>query len=393
MATAFPVFLLGALSVQLRQSLHFGASVLGLIAALYYVGAGVPSVSLGRKAEALGGLRTMRLASAGSSVMLLLLATVTRSWVVLGVLMVPAGVCSAAMGPATNIFLSRRIPTPRQGLAFGIKQAAVPLTSALGGLAVPAIALTVGWRWAFVTAAVWSAATAVLIPRPQESLAARRARMRNDAGVPFRRAPLIVLTVGFGIGVGGASSLAAFLVSSAVVGGIDRVQAGLLVALGGGIAAGSRVLSGLLADRRGSGHLRAAATMLAFGALGYGALGLASHDRLAVVYLVAVVAAFGGGWGWNGLVNLAIVHAHPHHPGHATGILQTGGRAGGMLGPFIFGEIVSHSSYSVAWLMNAGAALCAAAVIVIGRRMLMSSATAASDHAGQRGSERSAQSS
>lgn len=372
-ACSFPVYLVGALGVQLRSSLHFGATVLGVVAALYYLGAGASAIPLGGAAEAVGALRTMRLAAAASACFMLLIAVAAHSWIVLALLVLPAGVASAAMQPATNIFLVRRVASDKQGLAFGVKQSAVPLTSALGGLAVPALALTVGWRWAFVAAGVWAALTALSVPRSQETFAARRERRRNEASEPLQRRPLVVLAAGFGIGVAAASSLTAFLVSSAVSGGISRANAGLLAALGGVIAATSRIVIGRLADRRGHSHLPVVVTMIGLGTVGYATLALASATRVDAVYLVAVVVAFGGGWGWNGLFNFAVITAHPRHPGQATGIIQAGGRFGGVLGPFAFGEIVSHSSYSVAWGVTAASTLCAAGVILIGRRLLRDS--------------------
>ena len=54
---------------------------------------------------------------------------------------------------ASNAALARHVPAHRQGLSFGVKQAAIPVSTLLAGAAVPTIALTAGWRWAFVAAA------------------------------------------------------------------------------------------------------------------------------------------------------------------------------------------------------------------------------------------------
>ena len=61
-ACALPVFLVGAVAVQMRDSLRFGAGTLGLVVGLYYVGAALSSVLLGHLVEAVGALRTMRVA-------------------------------------------------------------------------------------------------------------------------------------------------------------------------------------------------------------------------------------------------------------------------------------------------------------------------------------------
>jgi 4-diphosphocytidyl-2-C-methyl-D-erythritol kinase len=50
--------------------------------------------------------------------------------------------------------LARRVEVARRATAFAVKQSAIPAAMLLGGLAVPALALTVGWRWAFAGGAV-----------------------------------------------------------------------------------------------------------------------------------------------------------------------------------------------------------------------------------------------
>lgn len=373
-SSSLPVFLTGALAVQIRSSLGFGTTAFGLAVALYYLAAGTSSIPLGHLSEALGGARAMRLAAAGAAVVLAGLAAAARSFASLAGLLLVAGVASAAMQPAANLFLSNRIPPERQGLSFGIKQAAVPLATFLAGLAVPAMALTVGWRWAFATGAAWAAGTAALLPGPAG--AARQGARRRPAApaAALARGPLIVLAVGFGIGIAVASALTAFLVSSAVAGGMSRGQAGLLVAFGGLAAVAARVVVGYLADRRpdrdGRAHLGLIAGMLAVGAAGYGGLALAAVDRRPLVYVLAAAVVFPVGWGWNGLFNFAVVRMSPGRAGRATGLTQAGGRLGGMVGPFSFGLLAGHVSYSAAWVASGGALLAAAGTVLAARRML-----------------------
>ncbi|HET6873666.1 MAG TPA: MFS transporter [Acidimicrobiales bacterium] len=374
---AAPVFLVGALAVQMRRSLHFGAGTLGTVVAMYYLGAGLSSALLGRMVEAVGGLRTMRIACLASGALLLLMATATRSVVTLGVLLAAAGVSSAALQPAANLFLLRRMPLERQGLAFGIKQSAVPLTTSLAGLAVPAFALTVGWRWAFVSAGTMAAAVGATLPlvagrptaephKPQRphKPAAPPQPPRSGSG------PLWVLAGGFGLGLGAASAMTAFLVSSSVATGMSHRSAGLLVAAGGAAAIAGRIVSGRIADRRGGDHLPAVAWMLGMGAAAYLVLALVTSQRLTALYLPVVLVVFGAGWGWNGLFNFAVVSDYPHQPAWATGVTQTGGRLGGVIGPFLFGQAVSHGSYTVAWAAAGVACVAAAAVLLAGRRAL-----------------------
>ncbi len=370
---ASPVFLVGALAVQVRASLHFGASALGVVAALYYLGAGISSIPLGRATDALGGLRMMRIAALVSAMTLLAVALFARSLTTLALVMVPAGIASAAMQPAANVFLSRRVAKERQGLAFGIKQSAVPLAAMLGGLAVPAIALTIGWRFAFVLVGLLALGVALGLPRPRQSLSARRSARSEMAAPPLVRGPVVVLALGLGLGVASAGALTAFLVSSAVAGGLGRSEAGMLAAFGGAVAVASRILVGKQADRRARAHLPRVALFLALGALGYGALALISARHLLAWYFPVVAVVFAAGWGWNGLFNFALIRTHPEQAAHVTGITQAGGRFGGMLGPLAFGMIVDHTSYGLAWLVTGLTAITAAATVMVGRHLLTAS--------------------
>lgn len=378
-SVSLAVFLVGAMAVQVRHSLHFGATSFGMAVSLYFLGAGAGSVPAGRLAEAVGGVRVMRVACVASATVLALLGGALRSWAALAVLLFCAGLISAAMQPAINLFLSRRAAPGRQGVAFGIKQASVPASALLGGLAVPGVALTVGWRWAFAMAAVLALVAAAAVPRPRTTLAQHRSR----AVTPLPReavGPLVVLAVGLGLGIFASTGLSAFTATSAVAAGIAKPTAGLLVALGGASAVAARVVSGILADRRGRAHLPVVAAMLVVGSAGYALLGLAASERSLWAFAAGVVVAFGFGWGWNGLFNFAIVRTHPDAAGRATGITQVGGRLAGAVGPLLFGLLAGHVSYSAAWALDGAAAVCAAVVVLVGRGMLLrrlSSASAA----------------
>lgn len=359
----------------MRASLHFGADALGLALSLYYLGAASASVPFGRLAEAVGGVRVMRVAALGAAGLLILVAGAVHSWAMLAGTLFAAGVVSAAIQPATNLFLARRIPAGRQGTAFGIKQAAIPFAALLGGLAVPGIALSVGWRWAFVAAAALAVGAAASVPKPATTLVAYRAK-RPAAGPRGARLPLMVLGVGFGLGIFAATGLTAFLVTSAVAAGLSEANAGFIAALGGAVAVAARVATGILADRRGRGHLPVVAGMLVFGVVGFVALSAGSAAHQGWLFLTGAVVAYGAGWGWNGLFNFAIVRTHMNAPARATAITQVGGRLSGVAGPLAFGLIVAHSSYAEAWLIDGAAALAGAAVILFGRHMLMATSSA-----------------
>lgn len=142
--SALPVFLVAALAPQIRASLHFGVNIFGAVIALYYLTAALGSLPLSRLVEAVGATRALRGGSLITAVRFLLLAILARGVMSLAVLVALAGLVSAAIQSATNLFLIRRIPADRQGLAFGLKQAAVPSAVVLSCASMPCAAHQAG---------------------------------------------------------------------------------------------------------------------------------------------------------------------------------------------------------------------------------------------------------
>src|SRR5699024_45356 len=109
------------------------------------------------------------------------------------------------------------------------------------------------------------------------------------------------------------------------------------------------------------------ATMLGGGAIAYVMLAV-SASQIPFLLLPGIALAYAAGWGWNGLFNFAVASRYPDQAARATGITAVGGRTGGVIGPFIFGIIVTHSSYGAAWLLAAAAAITGAGIILYSHR-------------------------
>jgi MFS family permease len=367
---ALPGFLTGGVSVQLRADLHFGESALGLAVGAFFAAAALSSAVLGRTAERLGPTASMRMSATCSALALLGVAAGARTYPTLLLWLALGGVANALAQPAANLFIATTAPSERLGMAFAVNQSAVPAATLLGGLAVPSIALTVGWRWAFVAGAVLPIVGGLTIPstghrrRTRDERRAAKAEGGADARLPL--APLAVLAIGIGFGAAAAGTLGAFLVNAAVESGIGAGPAGLLVSGGSAVGITVRLLAGRRADRRTGGHLRAVTLMLLVGAVAY----VLYASQVAWVLVVATPLAFGAGWGWPGLFNLAVVRAHPASPGAASGITQTGTYVGAVLGPVVFGAVAEGVSYRAAWLVAAAFAVLGAGTIALGRRLV-----------------------
>jgi len=208
------------------------------------------------------------------------------------------------------------------------------------------------------------------LPASRTSLAEYRAAPPRVDGLGHSGVRILVwLAVGFGFGVAAASALSAFAVTAVVAADIDNGLAGLIAGLGGCAAAIVRVGIGVHADRGRTSHLAVVATMLGLGTIAYLMLAV-STLTLPMLLIPGIILAFGAGWGWNGLFNLAIVRRYPSQAARATGITSVGARTGGVVGPAVFGVVVTHGSYTLAWLIAAASATIGASLILIGRRWL-----------------------
>jgi MFS family permease len=136
---ALPVFLLSAQSVRVRQDLEFGEPELGLAVSLFFGAAALTSLASGALADRFGRrtstIAAGTLATAGAAGV----ALGSLSYPLLLILLVVCGVANAALQTTANLLLAHSVPRARQGLAFGVKQSAVPVATLLAGLAVPTI--------------------------------------------------------------------------------------------------------------------------------------------------------------------------------------------------------------------------------------------------------------
>ncbi len=360
-----PVFLTGALGVQISRSLELQPSKLGLLIGAFFASATLSSVTSGKISENHGGTLIMRLGVLSTAMWTLAIFFFAHSFFWFLTFLIFAGITNGAIQPAVNVYVANAIPRSRQGFAFGMKQAAIPVSTLLSGLAVPLIALTLGWRYAYLGTALLGVLLALTLPKN-----AKVARYKENVTAPTRSykiLPLVVLAAAMALGAGAANALGAFLVEDAVRIGWTPANAGLLVVLGSLAGMISRVINGHLADKRGGRHFVVTAQMVLLGSLGYFMLAL----HISYLILPATIISYGLGWGWNGLFNYAVVKTHPQSMGRATGTTQSGAYIGSVLGPILFGFVAQHYSFNLAWYLAAASAVISAATMVIGRHLIV----------------------
>lgn len=346
-----PLFLVGALAVQLRADLGLTIVGLGTVVAISRAATALSSVAVGLRIDRISSSLGLRLAAALSATSMIGIALTARNTTTLTLWLLLSGVSFAFGQTAVNRFLSTAIPSHRRGVAFGIKQSSVPTATLLAGIAVPTIAVRFGWQYVFLAAGVLGVVIVLAIPRAESTTMVSTAAAMTGPRPPVRSALLFAL--GFGLSMAGASPLGVFLVDHAVATGFDPGRAGLILALGSGASIAMRLSAGRAADRRDTGHLRWVASMVMIGVLGFVLLA----TEVPLLMVIGAVVAFAFGWGFNGLFWYAVLRAHPAAPGALTGMVTPGGLVGGLAGPLIYGLVADAFSYRIAWL---GAGLLAA---------------------------------
>jgi MFS family permease len=361
-----PVYMVGVLWVQLRADLGFGTSLLGVLVACFFATSGVSALTAGLVVRRFGTSPVVRLSALVGALSMLVIGVAAQYTVVLIGALVLAGWGNGIGQPASNDLIARAVATNRHGLAYGTKQAAIPLSTMIAGVAVPLIAIPLGWRPAFAIGAVLALLVMLTVPGGARLRPPGSAEPSEAAG-PFRRAPLFVLAAGLMLGAATGNALGSFFVATAVDGGIAPATAGVLAAVASGIGAAARIAMGWLADRVRAKWLLVVATQMGIGGLSYALLG----TGVEVLIAAGAVIGYCTGWAWAGLSTYSVARMHPGMAARATSITQGGMGAGAALGPLVFGLVAGASSYSVAWYGTAAVSVVAGAVIVQGRRMLM----------------------
>jgi predicted MFS family arabinose efflux permease len=247
-------------------------------------------------------------------------------------------------------------------VSFGAKQGAISLGAALAGALLPALGVTLGWRWAYGFTAVLALASIAVAPHllnpPAESRGGGQSRAPLSTSLRW-------LAVGGFCGGAAGNSLSLFVVPSAVHVGLDEASAGTFLASSAALVFVFRTAAGWFADRhRSSGH-REMAVMLGTGAAA--SVVLAATDALGP-YLAAMPLAMIGSWGWAGLVYFTVVRIHPEAPARASSVILAGNLTGTMLGPMAVGILADRGAFGVAWTITAVVSAIAATAMVFSRR-------------------------
>lgn len=360
-----PFFMVGGLAVQIKEDLGISEAALGLAVTIGFVTGAVCAPFAGRIADRIGPKRSVYL-GCGLCVVALIALAFAEDAVFLGGCLCLAGVAVALTDPGLAILVSRSIPPDRLGLAFGVKEASIPAAGLLAGIAVPTIALSVGWRWALTLGLLPLLVVLILLPGVIVG-PPRRMPPQDVPDQPHRRVVgLVVAAVAAALGVGAASGVGIFITDSAVAMGIDPASAGLLLALGSLSGVIARIATGVRADKARGPQFRFIALMLGIGA----ATMLMGATEAPLLLVVATIGTFAGAWAWTGLYFLSLVEVFPDRPGAIAGIGTAGLGTGNALGPVLFGLAAGAWSFGAAWLAAGIVAGVAALLMATVRKLL-----------------------
>jgi len=351
-SSVLPGFLTGGLAVQVSAEFDVAESIYGWALGSFFLAATIGSVTLGRVAQRVPVRAMISVLVLISAMSQLVIAAFANSFALFIACLAVCGFVNAGNQTAVNLLLGQA-KLSRLGLAVAAKQSGMPGASMLAGLAVPAVALTVGWRWAYAIAAVFAAMAAAGVWRlPATTISKRASRVVST------RRELVLAAVAGALLAFAAGALNSWTVTSGVDAGLSEGAAGLMLSVGAGSGIALRLAWGFHLDEMVHRPFAVAAATVAVGALGMLLLGFRSPPT----HVIATLLAFGGGWIWPVFTNFGIVRRNPDAAGAATGITQMGVYGGVFSAPLITGWLIETQGYGVMWTIVAAIALVGATV-------------------------------
>jgi predicted MFS family arabinose efflux permease len=343
---AMPAFLLGAFAPTIREDLDFGATALGAIFSFGFLVSVVVLQFGGLLADTGGPRRGIRIGLFIAGCGAIGIGTLGRTYLLLVAFYGVSRVAEALVQPSGNSLISGLVAAERRGFAMGIKQAAVPLATALSGIAVPLLGGAIGWRGVFALVAVisvpaWYAIPMAPMPRK------RNTGMRSQL---WHTPHIRLAAMAGGFSAGAMITVAGFLTTAATeTAGFSPSRAGLLMTVGGAVMIVSRVSWGIAADRWTFDRFKAVGSVLILGAASFPLFAAGTEPSM----IIGTALIFGIGWSFPGIFLLGIIEQHPEAPGVASAIVQTGVAIGALISPFLFGVMVDKWGFGVAWYLPA----------------------------------------
>ena len=362
-AGAFGMLGISPLSPSLVEGLGLTRFQVAFLVPSIYLSGLLFSLPGGRLADRLG-VRPSFLGGLAVAAIGLIAAALAPGFLAFLFCLFVAGSGWSVVNPALGKAIMDVFPVSERGIAMGVKQMGLTLGGLVAALALPAIAATLGWRYAVGACSLIVAGPVALGWRPLGAFHAsrREASIAAGAGEPastwwWARRPALVIFFATGLVLGMVQgAVLSYLPLFTIQGlGFDKIGAGLLVAASQAGGAVSRLVLGAASDRWAAGRR---SLWLAFtGAVGAVIFGVYAVWPASSAGLAGVLAfATGvGAYGWVGIFFVISVEAGGRdQSGLLSGVAFAAIVLGLLVGPPIFGLLLEGSdSYAVAWAVFA----------------------------------------
>jgi MFS family permease len=355
---ALSVLSVAPLSPFLLDALQLSRAQVGLLLPAVYLGGVLMSLPAGWLTDRLGVRVTL-----GGGLLLIGVLVTAASWMatlpaLLGALVV-AGFGFSVLNPSTGKAVVEWFPPRRRGLAMGIKQTGLTLGGLTGALALPPLAVVLGWRDALAAAGGVSIAAGVLVlamyrraAPPASSPPTAWPRLVELSVFMRRPGVIVVFLSGLALSTAQSSVLAYLALYAKETFAVSAVAAGQVLALAqlGGTAA--RLAWGAVSDRFFGGRRRPGVVASALlGASAYALFALGPGLPAAAIVPLAFVAG-AGAFGWVGLYFALVAEiGGTRYAGLLTGVAVAFAWSGVLVGPPLFGVLLGFTgSYAWPWL-------------------------------------------
>ncbi|MGH9243994.1 MAG: MFS transporter [Acidimicrobiales bacterium] len=297
----------------------------------------------------------------------LMLAIAPAYWVLMAAAVV-AAIGQSAGNPATNKLIAEHVAVGRRGYVTGIKQSGAELGLVLGGPALPAAAIVIGWRWTLGIVACVAMLCLVLASAVVPKNTGQEEELTHSGR---SRLPVAIGWLAVYGGLMGLAGAVTFFIPLFVEEGLDGSPAlgGIAVAFAGLAAFVARIVWAGMSER--FAHYQTALGLIA--ALSVVGVAILAGAAIAFPLLWVGVIVVGVSMNsWNSVGMLAIIaEVAPAQVGRASGIVLLGFLTGLGVGPPLYGRTIDQSgSYNLMWIIALASVLAALLLIGCWRRSM-----------------------
>lgn len=347
----------GPLAPFLQADLHISRAEVGLVATAMAVTAAPSALFGGRASDRVGERRVLILSGVLGVLAAVAVSASTGFWSLVAACL-GLGLGNGIQNPAGSAAVMRWFPQRQRGLAMGIRQTGVPIGGMLAAGVAPVLALSYGWRSAYLASGVLALIGVVFItvayfdpPRKPDARAAPLRSLRELTRDPR----LLRLALIFGCQVftqmAATTYFVLFLHESV---GASVVTAGGLFVVVNVAAMIARIGWGLVSDRQFQGKRRPVLIIIVALTVcsSLAAALLPAHTPLWLVALLSIL--FGvSAFAWTGVLGTLVIEVvGAESAGSAISLVQVLSTPATLLSPPLFGLLADVSgSYRASWLV------------------------------------------